>query len=195
MAEIVLFLKTYLKSSNSLFSTFSTTVSFFILDLKLPSPKNFPQKTKFYLYTRVFSAVLECGLNLNSQNSFIWDFIMSLVAERLLQWLSRKDWPPTQERWRTRFVPWVEQISRKRNGSPLQYSGFKNLRDWGAWHWHCTVHGVAESDMTQWLNNNPSNEGFWPRVKQDAWGEVRRQNGLASELFRLLGVHKHESCV
>lgn len=57
------FLKTYLKSSNSYFSTFSSTVPFFILDLKLPSTKiqNFSSKNKVLfvsMYSKVFSAIL-----------------------------------------------------------------------------------------------------------------------------------------
>ena len=35
------------------------------------------------------------------------------------------------------------------NGTPLQYSCLGNPMDRGAWQ--TTVHGVLESDMTEWL--------------------------------------------
>ena len=40
----------------------------------------------------------------------------------------------------------------KRNGNPLQYSFLENPMDGGAWQF--TIHGVAESDVTEWLHFN-----------------------------------------
>ena len=97
-----------------------------------------------------FSAILECGLNLNSQNSFIWYFIMSLVEEALLQWLSSKESVYQCRRCREPgSFPGLGGSPGKRNGNPLQCSCFKNLMDWGAWH--ATVHAVANSQT--WLSD------------------------------------------
>ena len=55
-----------------------------------------------------------------------------------------KNLPAVQE---TRFDPWVGKIPGEGNGNSLQYSCLENSMDRGAWH--ATVHGVAESDMTE----------------------------------------------
>ena len=44
---------------------------------------------------------------------------------------------------------WVLVSLRGGHGNPLQYSCLRNSMDRGAW-W-ATVHGVKESDMTEWL--------------------------------------------
>ena len=66
----------------------------------------------------------------------------------LPSWLSGKQ-PACQCRRHKRHVfdPWVRKIPwRGEHGNPLQYSCPENPMDRGTWQ--ATVHGVAESDMT-----------------------------------------------
>ena len=42
-------------------------------------------------------------------------------------------------------IPGLKRSPVEGKGYPLQYSGLENSRD-------CIVHGVAESDMTEWLS-------------------------------------------
>ena len=56
---------------------------------------------------------------------------------------------------RPQFDPWVGNIPGEGNGNPFQYSCPEHTMDRGAWQ--DTVHGAAESDMTEQLSTHIDN--------------------------------------
>ena len=64
----------------------------------------------------------------------------SLVAQMV------KNPPAMWETW-VPSLGWEDPLEKVTNSYPLQYSYLENFMDRGAW-W-ATVHGVAESDMTE----------------------------------------------
>ena len=46
------------------------------------------------------------------------------------------------------LIPGLERSPGEKNGNPLQYPCLEYILAWGG-TWQATVHGVAESDMTE----------------------------------------------
>ena len=69
------------------------------------------------------------------------------------------------ERHKTRgFSPWVGKILGGGHGNPLQYSCLENPVDRGA-RW-ATVHGAAESDMTEATEHTHIGSGMLKKQKE-----------------------------
>ena len=78
-------------------------------------------------------------------------------------------------------IPGLGRSTGGAHGNPLQYSCLENPMHWGAWQ--ATVHGVAESDMTEWLTLSardwitPWMMGFevpsWPVLHLSSLGRAR----------------------
>ena len=66
----------------------------------------------------------------------------------LLSWLSGKE--SACQVGYAGLIPGLGRSPGEGNGNALQYSNLENPTDGGAWQ--AAVHGVTESDMTEWLH-------------------------------------------
>ena len=104
------------------------------------------------VHGHVISAWLNALLTLswNSYNFWSRDLAFTFHTEVFLVAQMVKNPHAMQE---TRVQPLSqEDPPGEQNGNPLQYSCLENFIDRGAW-W-ATVHGVEESDTTQWLSTH-----------------------------------------
>ena len=81
---------------------------------------------------------------------FYQNLRLSLITFRLPRWLSGKE--SACNAGDAGLIPGSGRSSGGRNGNPLQYSCLENPMDRGA-KW-ATVHGVAESDMHDWVTEH-----------------------------------------
>ena len=90
-------------------------------------------------------------------------FISSFLG--LSRWLNCKE--ATCQARDTGSTHGLRRSSGEGNGNLLQYSWLGNPMDRGSWQ--ATVHGVTESDTTQWLNNSssPLSWAFLPCIRQN----------------------------
>ena len=88
--------------------------------------------------------------------------------------------PANEGDTRRRSGPWVRKIPWSRHGNPLQYSCLENSTDRGAWR--TRVHGVVESDTTEYACVNKALPQFllWPLVNFLWLGKARNPGQLSN---------------
>ena len=117
------------------------------------------QISQYWLLKRLFSNVYYCllmlmynlrlidhkcvGLFVRSLFYSVYKFVYILYICEFPLWLSCKE--SACNVWDLGLIPGLGRSAGEGNRYPLQYSGLENSID-------CIVHGVTESDMTEWLS-------------------------------------------